>query len=157
MNTEIISPVPNFSICQYDFFPIRPKIGYNLWNRESGRKWTVQKGERGRSGQNGRSWLKLDGHLSQSRQSRTIVDGLLSQSGRSWVKVDGHSTKSGQSLWINLSIEVDGSKVTVQLFSFGTVPFFSGPSTFAGRPLSVFWTVYFGPRPSTFSRLDRSF
>jgi len=26
MNTEIIAPVPNFSICQYDFFPIRPNI-----------------------------------------------------------------------------------------------------------------------------------
>ena len=36
-----------------------------------GSKWTVQKGESGRS--------------------RTIVDGLLSQSGRSWVKEDDMS------------------------------------------------------------------
>ena len=35
----------------------------------------------------GRSWAKLDGHLSQSGRSRTIVDGLFSQTGRSWVKV----------------------------------------------------------------------
>ena len=40
------------------------------------------------------------------------MDGLLSQSGRSWVKVDGHSTKSGRSLGINLSIKVDGPKVS---------------------------------------------
>ena len=26
MDTEIIAPVPNFSICQHDFFPIRPNI-----------------------------------------------------------------------------------------------------------------------------------
>ena len=73
--------------------------------------------------------------------------------------MDGHSTKSGQSLWINLSIEVDGSKVTVQLFSFGTVHFFLfqdrplsqavhcqsfGPSTLAqDRLLLVVWTVRF--------------
>ena len=40
------------------------------------------------------------------------MDGLLSQSGRSWVKVDSHSTKSGRSLGINLSIKVDGPKVS---------------------------------------------
>ena len=40
------------------------------------------------------------------------MDGLLSQNGRSWVKVDGHSTKSGRSLGINLSIKVDGPKVS---------------------------------------------
>ena len=71
---------------------------------ESGSKWTVQKGE------SGRSWAKLDGHLSHSGRFRTIVDGLLGQSGRSWVKVDGHSTKSGRSLGINRSVKVDGPK-----------------------------------------------
>jgi len=50
------------------------------------------------------------------------VDGLLSQSERSWVKIDGHSTKSGRSLEINLSIKVDGPKVsnwTVQKYQTG--------------------------------------
>ena len=66
-------------------------------------KWTVA-----------RKWTVLSqtGHLSHSGRSRTIVDGLLSQSGRSWVKVDGHSTKSGRSNGINLSIKVDGPKVS---------------------------------------------
>jgi len=35
------------------------------------------------------SWAKLDGHLSQSRRAKSIVNGLLSQSG-------GLSTKSGR-------------------------------------------------------------
>ena len=53
---------------------------------ESGPKWTVQKGE------SGRSLGKLDGHLIESGRPRTIVGGLLSQSGRSWVNVDGHGS-----------------------------------------------------------------
>ena len=57
-------------------------------------KWTVRKGESGRSRESGRSWAKLDGHLSQI--------------GRSWVKVDVHSTT--RSLGINQSVEVDGPK-----------------------------------------------
>ena len=40
------------------------------------------------------------------------MDGLLSQTERSCVKVDGHSTKSGRSIGINLSIKVDGPKVS---------------------------------------------
>ena len=45
-------------------------------------------------------------------KSRTIVDCLLSQSLWSWAKVDGHSLKSGRSLGINLSIKVDGPKMS---------------------------------------------
>ena len=74
-----------------NFIPKRELSDKNGTFMESGPKWTVQKGESGRS--------------------RTIVDGLLSQSGRSWVKADGHSTKNGQSLGINRSVKVDGPKV----------------------------------------------
>ena len=72
---------------------------------ESSPKWTVQKGENERS----LKWTVLS---QTGRSFETIVDGLLSQSGRSWVKVDGHSTKSERSLGINLSIKVDGPKVS---------------------------------------------
>ena len=55
--------------------------------KESGPKWSVQKGENGRSVQ---KWTVL----SQTGRSRTIVDGLLSQSGGSRVKVDGHCRRT---------------------------------------------------------------
>ena len=73
-----------------------------------GSKWTVQKGESGRS--------------------RTIVDGLLSQSGRSWVNEDGHSTKNERSFGIirsrrSESVNLNGLKVLkwkVQKFTLNT-------------------------------------
>ena len=62
-----ISNYPDYSLVSETVIPA-----------DSGPKWTVQKGE------SGRSWAKLKGHLSQTRRSMTIIDGLLSQTGRSF-------------------------------------------------------------------------
>ena len=89
--------------------------------------WTVLKAEsRAKVDgpfKSGRSWAKLNGHLSQSERSRTILDGFLSQSGRSWVQVDGHSTKSAQPLGIKDTIAIPKFFKKGPQKSFGKIQF----------------------------------
>ena len=49
----------------------------------------------------GRSWVKLDGHLSHSGRSKKISDGPLTQNGRSWVE-------DFDSKWTVIRLKVDG-------------------------------------------------